>query len=126
MSVRMIQATGSLDLLLLAAQSRFDGQPSWVLDWSGDFSSFWKDNPIDVNPVTLRQPEADVRERVNRHPNPDMNLFWRWAPEKSDILTVRGCNFQCIVSCLKFARATDHDLVHETANSHSLHYRPKL
>jgi hypothetical protein len=46
LSIYLIHATGSLDMLLPAAQSSFPGQPSWVPDWSQDDYNFWRSPPL--------------------------------------------------------------------------------
>lgn len=74
--VQLIQATGSLHLLLPAALNSCPGQPSWIPDWSKEFSSLWLDRLL----------TTDSKSNVVRGLQP----FWKWDPNNGDTLTIRG------------------------------------
>ena len=95
MSVHLIQATESLDLLLPAALSSSPGQPSWVPDWSKELPDFWKDH----------RPRDGYSSRA----------YWKWDPENSGVLSVQGRPLQTIVSCFKFQETSDVYLESEAA-----------
>ncbi|RDW57001.1 hypothetical protein BP6252_13919 [Coleophoma cylindrospora] len=133
LSVYMIQATGSLDMLLPAAQSNLPGQPSWVPDWSQDSRVFWR------SPSTLGLYLPLKREMIHGlffttthtanmtgcllkpHTHTALNLthgqhlLWEFDSENLDTLSIQASSFQTISSCYLFKKTSDVYLQCETA-----------
>ena len=87
LTIQVIQSTGSLKPLLLAAQHRFPQFLSWVPDWSTEFETFWN-----------RQTDA---RNDNFKASLDSKPSWHVSPE-NDSLTVRGRRICAITDCVEF------------------------
>ena len=87
LSLHLIEATNSLNLLLPAALSSSAERPSWVPDWGQKVPEFWKEHQ-------LRQGSLSQG-------------CWRWDPIKSGILVVRARLLETVAACFRFEETSD-------------------
>jgi hypothetical protein len=86
--IQLMEVTGTLQFLLLAATNHFPGHPTWVPNWAADFDTFW------LKPTLFRN--------QGLYATPGSVGNWTFDTYNNDVLVVRGRQICFVKSCSTF------------------------